>query len=206
VERLAIAKGMKLLPFVKSACPSATISIASVQLGPHYSQCDRWRANSLATIKRTRPSLVIVSNDTSFVSTDPANWQVTPAQWEVGLRKTLSSLAESGAHVLVITDVPQPLRGGASCLARQAWSPLFGGTCTYRLSAAFNRPAQRAEANAVADVPRARAVSLNDAICDTAVCGAERNGMVMYRDTGHLTVEFAGSLGPLLIERSNAAF
>jgi len=28
----------------------------------------------------------------------------------------------------------------------------------------------------------------------------------MYRDTGHLTVEFAASLGPLLIERSDGAF
>jgi len=125
VERLANAKAMKLLPFVKNACPSATVSIASVQLGRHYSECDRWRAHSLETIKRARPSLVIVSNDTSFVTDHPHDWQVTPAQWEVGLRKTRTSRSPSGVGTAASLGGP-----GARSLAgraRTGWPPRSTG-------------------------------------------------------------------------------
>jgi hypothetical protein len=202
VERLAVANGMKLLPFVKAACPSADVSMDSVQLARPYSECDQWRAHSLATIEQVHPSLVIVSNDTTFVSENPANWEVTPAQWEAGMRRTLTSLARSGARVVVISDIPHALRDGNVCLARQAWNPFFRGTCTFHLSASLNPPAQRAEANAVAAAPGARIVSLNDAICNVPVCPVERDGMVLYEDAGHLTAEFSASLGPLLIERT----
>ena len=49
-------------------------------------------------------------------------------------------------------------------------------------------------------VPGTQRISLNRFICDAKQCPAQRDGVVRFQDSDHLSVRFAASLAPQLSE------
>jgi hypothetical protein len=46
---------------------------------------------------------------------------------------------------------------------------------------------------------------LSNVICGPTVCAPELDGVVVYRDSNHLTARFAARLAPILAERIDEA-
>jgi peptidoglycan/LPS O-acetylase OafA/YrhL len=206
---VAAGRGVALLAWTKSSCPSADVTVFTEETGGPYASCDRWREGVLSSIERApggsaaRPALVIVSNldprDTVLV--DRRNGAllrgaVAAAEFEAGLTRTLLRLQAAGVPVVLIRDTPRARADVLDCL----YSAPSPDTC--------ERPRAEALAQTAADLRAAQATGtpvwdFGDDICGPRACpvlmaGAQR---AVYRDETHLTATFAASLAPAVARR-----
>ena len=171
-------------------------------------ECYRRVTETLDALTKARPALVIIAGATGEWLTDwslrdPRTGEIarTPesklAFWEVGLTSVLSQLAQAGVRTLVIHQVPnfstdwQPIR----CPAIRIFSHSCPGASIDRAQVEREQqPARDAENRAVAGVPGAAAADLTDSICSAETCANERDGVALYQDRGHLSVDGALTL------------
>ena len=101
--------------------------------------------------------------------------------------------------MLVTGDIPRADKDYQACL-------LTGKICATPRSRALAFPPADAEvAREFGD--QVTFADFNDRICDRTSCPAMRDGVVVYRDSSHLTATYAASFAPQLTEllRSFAA-
>ena len=86
-----------------------------------------------------------------------------------------------------------------TCLARSirhSWYP--GGSCAISKSEGLNPAIFEAEKAGARGFPNVHFIDLTDRFCDGKVCPAIQNGLVIYRDSNHMTRSFAETLRPVL--------
>ncbi len=191
----AEASNWDVVSWTKSSCPLADVKIWFVPRKVPYDECDAWRHRILEKLKGPgRPNLIIVANATNY-----AGWILGPEsnvltgrasreEMQRGLAATIDDLRAAGVHVALLRDTPTAYKDYRNCLASGA-----ADEC--------GRP--RTEALAAADVedgfaqqrPDVRLIDLTDLICEPEMCPVERNGLIVYRDSEHLTASFARTLG-----------
>jgi hypothetical protein len=171
-----------------------------------YDDCTRYREAMVRRILAMRPSAVILSSWDHYVSTDGSGgaWQVTPAAWQQGLRRTYERLTSAGLPVVVIRGTPRTWFDAPACLSRRAAGLPFARDCTYARARSFNGEAAVAQTEAARGLP-IRFVDMNDQICAATRCGVERGGLVVFTDDNHLTATFSRSLAPVLGARVASA-
>jgi peptidoglycan/LPS O-acetylase OafA/YrhL len=203
LERIAVDRGWRLISWTKSACPAATVERFNPALGRPYVECSRWREAVIDRILTLRPRAVIMAS-ASYV---PAAGDKTPGgvsadQWLSGTRETLSRFSQAGVNALLIRDTPMPGFDVTACLARAAWNPAlfsrFSRPCSFDRITALNAPEFNAEARAVSGLDNVAIEDLSGTICGTTTCDPKVGGLVVYRDTNHITTRFATALAPLL--------
>ena len=190
VNRMADARGWRLVVLTKSACPAVDEPFFFVDIGRIYTECQAWLKNSLARIREIRPDLVLVAHSSEY--------PFTPDAWQTGMKKVMESLSQSSRHVLIIRDTPQLRFDALSCLARLDWRPAFlqnTGTCRMALA-----PASQLDALYSMQTRTARSydnvvtVDMTSYICPNSTCSVIQDGIVTYRDSHHITREFAEAL------------
>jgi len=149
-----------------------------------------------------RPAAVILSSWDHYFPVNGAasDWQVTPAMWQRGLRRTYARLANAGLRVIVIRGTPRTWFDVPACLSRRAAMLPGASDCSYDRAGSLS-PLAIAAQDAAARGLDVRFVDMNDQICAAARCTVERNGTVVFTDDNHLTASFSRSLGPVLGER-----
>ncbi|MGI5443945.1 SGNH hydrolase domain-containing protein [Streptomyces shenzhenensis] len=89
LQRIATARGWKLISMTKASCKVADVTIGSGH--KPYTACDTWRSNAMARIRTLRPDLVVVSSSDAG---DPARPAADPLrQWTTGFENTFRDLA-----------------------------------------------------------------------------------------------------------------
>jgi hypothetical protein len=145
------------------------------------------------------PEAVILSSWDHYFPVNGAasDWQVTPATWQRGLRRTYERLSNAGLRVIVIRGTPRTWFDVPACLSRRAAQLPGAGTCTYPRATSLSPLAIEAQDNAARGL-NVTFIDMNDQICDSSSCGVERNGTVVFTDDNHLTASFSRSVGPVL--------
>jgi hypothetical protein len=153
-------------------------------------------------ILQTRPAVVILSSWDHYLAMDgkSSSWQVTPEQWEAGLRRTYTRLTRAGITTIVMRDNPQTHFDVPQCLSRQAAGLSFARACGYDRAASISTLAVAAQNRAAEGLP-IRFIDMNDLICPAPRCSPVVNGEVVYTDDNHLTAKFSQTLGPALAAR-----
>jgi peptidoglycan/LPS O-acetylase OafA/YrhL len=203
LDRAGREQGWKIVAMVKGGCPVAELpKLTHVRLKRRYDDCTRYREAMIRRILAMRPSAVILSSWDHYVSPDGASndWQVTPARWEQGLRRTYERLTRAGLPVAVIRGTPRTGFNAPACLSRRAARLPFAADCSYDRDRSLNRVARAAQDRAASGLP-ITFVNMNDQICPTTRCGVMRGGLVVFTDDNHLTASFSRSLAPVLGER-----
>lgn len=207
LDRAGKERGWKIDAMVKGGCP---VSHAPEMTHPrrvkHYRECARFREAMLQRIIRTRPAVVILSSWDHYIAMDghPSSWQVTPAQWEAGLRRSYERLTRAGIRTIVMRDVPQTPFDVPQCLSRRAAGLPAAGSCLYDRSRALHPVGVVAQNRAARGLPISF-IDMNDVICPTSQCSPVRNGMVIYTDDNHITATFSRSVGDVMGARLTAA-
>jgi len=194
IEQIALERGLRLEVFVKAACPVAEVEPFDAKLNRAYVECTRWRERVLERLAVLRPVLVVAASSSAY---DPFVRRDRDAQsaWQRGLEVSLERLGRTADHVVLVRDTPRPGVHVPSCLARAlSRDGTPGSTCTFALSAAVLPDAVAVERAAVARHAGVAYLDLNDAVCDEPGCPVERDGMILYHDTQHLSATFARSL------------
>ena len=193
LERLAVERGWRLVPFTKYSCPFVELRIWSAWLNREYTECEAWRANVVKAIRELGPDLVVVSGHRWF-STIVAGDDGATRQGEAMARL----LVQLPGRIVLLADTPLSRYDVPACLSRNLDD--IRRCSTDRAYAFGSKP--RARERVAARLTGATLVDLSDVICPGAGrCPAVVRRMIVYRDDHHLTATFAASLAPILGER-----
>jgi peptidoglycan/LPS O-acetylase OafA/YrhL len=202
LERVAYARGWRVVSMIKASCPAASAPVFSRILERDYPECWRWREMALRRLAALRPAAVIASSSVAYVRgahRSATESRLTIAEWAEGTRQTLVALDAAGVRTLFLRDVPRPGFDVPLCLARAAWRASDGETaCRVPRAAALDEAVFAAEREAAAGLAHVAVMDLSDQFCGAELCEPVRDRLLVYRDTNHLSVSFAETLAEVL--------
>jgi peptidoglycan/LPS O-acetylase OafA/YrhL len=209
MERIGRERHWKVYAMVKPACPVADMpEMINARLKRDYSECTSWRRDKLRQILALRPDIVVLSSYDHYIPADgeASSWNVTPASWEAGLRRTYEILSRAGIKTIAMRDVPDAGFDAPACLSRRAsGAPFQIRDCTYALSDGLRPSAIAAQRAAARGLRNVAIVNMNDRVCARSPCSVVQRGAVVFRDSDHLTTAFSRAEGPVLGARIAAA-
>jgi peptidoglycan/LPS O-acetylase OafA/YrhL len=179
----------RVLVVTKSSCPMVDEPIFYPRIGRMYTECSTWRANALKQIAAMHPDVIILG------STQTASLEET--QWVEGTTRLLQVISGSTGHVYIVRGSPNLPFDGPDCLAARDWPVWLRSwrrRCTAPASTAHDEDVSRWLQQASRRFSNASVLDMTDAICLHGQCDAERNGVIVFRDTQHLTATFVKSL------------
>lgn len=201
MESLADSLGFRLISASKSSCPSVLVEPSEAKLGRAYTECREWQESMYDRLAREQPDVVVISNfrDHQGSEADEDSYE----EWRAGLHESLDRLEQLGVRTVVVGDTPEFPVSVPECLSRAAWRDEPDSTCDVSRDIALDSTRRAYQNVLVAEHPNARWVDPSGPYCDSIVCFAERNGIVLFRDRSHLTVEasklLASTLAPYVI-------
>jgi peptidoglycan/LPS O-acetylase OafA/YrhL len=181
LEQIAIARNWNLHVFIKQYCLVMDGQLSQTGRRQHKT-CLDWNADVKRQLDTLRPQLVIISN--YIQQADPVA-EIAKAQ-----ASRLAQLTGTGSSVVVIRDTPKPPSDMHQCLIENEEDHT---KCAFPRATAIRRVGD-AQERAVKATPGARLVDVNDAICPRELCAPVIGGVVVYRDSNHLTNMYALSL------------
>ena len=191
---IAEQHGWRLVTYLKASCSVAEIPVYNMRLRRLSPECAKWRQEAIAQIANDHPDAVLVAQFSGGYVKGPftnlGSNAVDVDAWEDGVRTVLEELTTSSRNVVILRDNPTPYHPVGTCLARAEWRGLSFDACNRELVQTTSQPVLLAEQRAVASFDTARMIDLTPAICRDTICPAVRDGVVVYRDANHLTVDF----------------
>ena len=191
VNRMAIQKHWRVVTWTKAACPAARLTVFNPALNRDYTECDQWRADTIARIRALRPALVVVGQSENVASSS-----VPPAAFAAATVETLTELREGGhSKVVYVQDIPIPGSDLPGCVAAHLNDVR---PCTFARNAAYTYPDRH---RAIAPALRKAGVRFVDPVewfCSKTRCGAVVGNVLVYRNDSHMTVPYSRWLAPAL--------
>ena len=178
LEKLAYQENFTLISLTKSACPGPAVK--KVEKGEYKNaDCSAWRNYAVKRIHETKPIAVLVSGMQHFEL--PPEFPSRTQWWLDGQAKVYSALKGSSPHLIYISDTPHPLRDIPNCVAS---GRLERCNSTEKSPAIFSPGWERINPTAW--------------FCST-VCPAVKDGVVVYRDSSHISVLASENVAPKLL-------
>ena len=186
----------RLLVLTKSSCPIVDTPFFYARIGRVFTECAKWRQDALQFIVDLKPDVVVLGSTSTYGFAEN--------EWIDGTAAVLRKIGDAAKRIVIMRSTPVLPFDGPSCLApRSGLHKLLTG------SNGCSAPAhdQRSDdvfhwlALATQKFPNAKVVDMTDSVCPAEVCRAELNGIVVFRDTQHLTAKFAASLSDALQSR-----
>jgi hypothetical protein len=179
----------RLLVLTKSACPMVDESFFYPRIGREYVECTTWRKHALQMVAELRPDIVVLGSD--------SNYDFDHTQSVEGTARLLKAISAATGHIYILRGTPHLPFNGPACLSAQNWLPWLH-TQQHRCEAsAYSRQEEDAYQWLLQASKRFNNVALldlNNSICPDGECRAERNDVVVFRDSQHLTATFVESL------------
>ena len=194
--RLAKERGWRLVTMFRGNCLTADT--------PYKPNCDAWRANAFERIESEKPDLVVTSTDTGDGYalwrdgerlTREASEPLLRAAYAGALRRLEGATGNRPGGVVVIRDLPRSRFRPPDCLLRH---PDDLSACDFR---GYRKNPPGFDIAAAHEVDGVKLIDLSETVCPEGVCSSARDGMVVYRDTTHLSATYSLTLTDLLGEQ-----
>jgi peptidoglycan/LPS O-acetylase OafA/YrhL len=188
---VATRRHWRLETMTKAACPMLDLPTINGAVGRPYTECDQWRAQITARLQAEHPRLVVLSmrrayRQSGLTSYDPA--------WIDALNRLVKQLRGTGARVLVLGPIPDPLSIVPNCLTGH----LDDATaCAAPTSKAVNQAGIAAEA-AATKAGGGHYGDLTELFCTADRCPVIVGNTLVYLDEAHLTREYSRQLAPVM--------
>lgn len=188
-ERLAVERGWRLVTFTKVSCRFVDVRQYARLLKRDYTECDAWRERVVERLRGLQPDLVVVAVTRALKPIDAADND--PGRQGEALARLLRRIP---GRIAILVDTPQSRYDVPACLSRNLADTRL---CETGRRAAFGWRHLILERTA-AQASGASIVDLSHPICPRDPCPVVLDGMIVYRDSHHLTATFATSLAPVL--------
>lgn len=159
--------------------------------------CIEFNAHVLRFIQSRKFETVIISSPFSGLFEGDVKLQsgetlgaLSIDMMEEALAKTVRAVRDTGAHVLVVSPTPQSGWDTGQCLVRSVFFSTNENACDFRLDS-NTKPLQMLQ-RLESTVP---VYWLSNDLCSEGLCDAMKDGLFMYRDGGHLSIEGSTYLG-----------
>jgi hypothetical protein len=187
--------GWKVVNLTRSACPSADVTVWSVDQNGPATWCNDYRRQAIKWLERHPPDVVILSNFYG-VRLFKKNGQPIPAvraeqAWAAGLGRTLDALPKQ-SHAIVLADTPYAGIDVPACLQAH---PNSIAACERPRARNVNSVHAAVEATAAAKHGAAFADLLGQT-CSYDPCPVVVGHVVMWSDGSHMTATFSRVLAP----------
>jgi peptidoglycan/LPS O-acetylase OafA/YrhL len=185
----------RLLVLTKSSCAMVDEPFFYARIGKEYTVCATWREHALKKVAELKPDVLLLGN---------AKYGFTKEQWIDGTARVLAILSPAVRHIYILRDTPHLPFDGPDCLAEHAGRPAWLGlrhACSASAVDPGGDTAYRWQEEAAARFANVSMLDLNSWVCPGGMCSAEQRGMVVFRDSQHLTGSFAASLGAVMAQK-----
>lgn len=180
----------------KSSCPIVDQDIFYSRIGKIYDVCTEWRNAVLTLIEQKKPEMIILGNAVTY--------DFNENQWIAGSMRIFERLSQFAKSIIVIPGTPSLGFDGPGCISRHlsALGRLNNNVCSAHDRFTTVNIVTSYLLNAAKLFPNVRILSLNDLVCPNGVCQARnRYGIVVFRDSQHLTDSFVRSQVPNIRQR-----
>ncbi|MFG2166857.1 SGNH hydrolase domain-containing protein [Micromonospora chersina] len=198
LRAIAERRNWRLLTYTKSGCPVLDVEVVGADGQRPVDTCAAWNRDLPGRLAADRPNLVVTSsyNYSAYRNGQTLKGAEGRAALVDGMRRTWRSLARI-APVVVLRDSPAPRLDVAECVSAHR-EELTRCAVPRDEALAGIGPLQVDAAQGLTGV---RLVDLNDVICPADRCAAVIGGVLVYRDTNHLTATYARTLAGRLDEQ-----
>jgi peptidoglycan/LPS O-acetylase OafA/YrhL len=199
VEHVAKRRHWRLVNLTKAGCPPNLVPVVSPLSRRRYPECDAWRAYALRRIRDERPELVLAAGSAHhqvYAGSKKLSGAAAGKALADGWRPALRELHTVAGSVAVVTDPPRAPIDVPGCVSEHLRE-------LRRCAFARGRATARAE-QVIDGTRRVRDVTVldpTDQLCLPDLCPGVIGGVLVYRNSGHLTASFAATLGPWLGRR-----
>ncbi len=185
----------KVVALIKSACPAVDEKYYYPRLGRDYFECYAWRDNAFKYIAELKPDVVIMSSGLMSFTQD---------QWIKGTARILDRIENDVGGIYIIAPTPHLAFDSIECLSRQAWANKFFPLNALCYSENNNPQVKEITSylqQSVTLQKNVKLIDMSDVICPDGICYAEKNGLIVFRDTQHLHYDFVESISADLKEK-----
>lgn len=183
--------GWRLVSITKSGCPWVMEPFFDARRGREYTECSVWQQNAVREIGRLHPDIVLASSFTEY--------PFDKSQWVDGTRKFLTRLSDAAGMIVIIRSGPLLTVDGPSCLEPRGkvYRALVSAThCDALAASTHGNQIYAWLQTAARGIRNATVIDLTQAVCPHLVCRARLRGLIVFRDTHHMTASFARTLAP----------
>jgi hypothetical protein len=201
LQQVAEQRRWRLETLTKAACPLMDMPITN-PIRRLVSQCEQWRSQIIARLRAEHPQLVVVSMWRGYVAGhggyDPG-FTSYDAAWIDSLTRLVQELRGTGAKVLVLGPVPDPLVPVPICVSGH----LDDATaCAPPRSKAVNASGIAAESVAT-KAGGGQYVDVSNLFCTADRCPVIVGDTLVYVDWSHVTFEYSRELAPVIAALAN---
>ncbi len=193
LDQIGKDEGWHLVSYTKSACGfHSGMQVAS---GDPYTSCAEWNDAVMAQIVELDPDLVLTTQRVTEALTDETDPSTLSEDAMLpAIVDTWKELADHGIPVLGMLDNPSPPLSVYECVAEH---PDDLAACAFDKEQGIEDSSAPLFEAAAEQVPGVRLLDVRDLICpDPQTCVPVIGGVLVYRQTSHITDTYARSLEP----------
>lgn len=197
-EVIAEKNQWRLTIVSKSACLAADIAIRQGK-DEVYTTCLEWNQSLPGVLAELRPDFIIISQSRTYLRL-LAEGRDLPEDKRLGLvtdaiGRSWDDYRKSGAKLIAMADTPWMKVNVPDCMSSQKGT---AEDCSTSRRSAIGRPDPVAITASRTRVPL---IDVTHAICATETCEPVVGNVLVWRDSHHLTAEYARSLVPELTQQ-----
>ena len=118
-QAIATHAHMRLLVLGKPDCPASLITVSNPpgvgSAASPYGECDNWHKWAVRTIDRLSPSILVVSQDSTYTAPGPV--EISPQRWSNGLTALFSKIPSARTEKIYLGNIPLPFQSPPTCLS-----------------------------------------------------------------------------------------
>jgi hypothetical protein len=180
----------RVVDWTKAACPVAMRTVDNPQLKRTYTECDRWRTQTIDRIRNLHPDLVIAGQSDQV----PGNL-VSDAAWAQDTVTTLDKLKGSGAKIDIMLDIPVSDRDVPTCISAHLDDVR---RCAIPSSRSYVFPRRHTMVAQRVTEAGFDAIEPFGWLCTPSACPVVVGNLLVYRNADHLTAEYSRWLAPMV--------
>lgn len=204
LEVVAQSRGWSGYSLTRAGC---ALSLARPDLGKaHLRACTNWRKAVFAWFGRhPRVSTVFVSQATGLGVRAPRGRSAREYQIQ-GYIRAWRRLPRTVRQIVVLRDTPIVRENTAACVERAMRRGRRADLACALSRAKVLRRDPAAVAARRPNTARVRVIDMSRFMCSPKLCYPVVGGVLVHKDTTHMTSVFASTLGPFLLDRVRAIF
>ncbi|MDX6254029.1 MAG: hypothetical protein QOJ11_363 [Frankiales bacterium] len=182
----------RIILLAKPACPPGVYTnYVDGGLGRVYTECDTWRTNMFAAVKRIKPNVVVVTSQLRNIAINPDGEVAAIVNFKASGAQKVIYQQDNPFPATVVGNIPDCLLKNASDIQKcsvQRSDPL----------ARMDAMAQRGLEAKAAEEAGAKIMDTSEWFCTKTTCPPVVNDIVVFKDDNHLTKTYIDYLTPEL--------
>ncbi len=191
----------RIVLLTKSSCAMVDEDYFLPIIGKTYQVCTDWRNTVLDKLDLLKPDVLIIGSSTTYPFSEH--------QWIEGSSRILDRVSQAATTVIVIPGTPSLSFDGPGCVYRHlsADGQIDNEACLAKGRLKRIKAKIKFLEQAVNRFSNVHMLNLNDLICPDGQCRATNTeGLVVFRDSQHLTDTFVRAQIPYVRERLERLF